>query len=98
VPIEAPQAFLLCPLGTPGRPSAAVAIDANDPVFDVLVEALSAADVPPTPGAVCPAYADLTQVVLAKTTNRVYQVSIPIDGCMHYQPEALDALRHARGA
>jgi hypothetical protein len=98
VPIEAAQAFLLCPLGTPGQQSNAVAIGPNDPVFDALVAALSAADVPPTSGAVCPAYADLTQVVLAKTTSRVYQVSIPIDGCMHYQRDALDALRRARGA
>lgn len=98
VPIEAAQAFLLCPLGTPGRPSKAVTVGANDPVFEVLVRALSAADVPPTSGAVCPAYADLSQVVLAKTTGRVYQVSIPTDACRHYQHDALDALNRARGA
>lgn len=97
VPIEAVQALLLCPLGTGGRPSKAVTVGTNDPVFEVLVRALSAADLPPTSGAVCPAYADLSQVVLAKASGRVYQVSIPSDACMHYQRDALDALSRARG-
>jgi len=98
VPIRSVQAFLLCPLGAPGQPSKAVTVGANDPVFESLVRALSAADIPPTRGAACPAYADLTQRVLAKTAGRVYEVSIPADACMHYQHDALDALNRARGA
>ena len=96
VPIGAVQAFLLCPLGTPGQPSNAVTVGATDADFEVLIRALSAADIPPTIGAVCPAYADLSQVVLAKTNDRTYQVSIPTDGCRHYQRDALDALNRAR--
>ena len=96
VAIGGVQAFLLCPLGSPGQPSKAVTVGANDPAFAALVHALSAADVPPTQGAVCPAYADLTQVVLAKTAVHVYEVSIPADACRHYQHDALDALNRAR--
>jgi hypothetical protein len=97
VPIEAVQAFLLCPLGVPGQSSKAVTVRVTDPVFEVLVRALSLADVPPTSGAVCPAYADLSQVVLAKTSGSMFQVSIPTDACKHYQRDALDALGRARG-
>ena len=97
VPIVGAQAFLLCPLGAPGQPSKAVTVRVSDPAFAALVRALSAADIPATPGTVCAAYADLTQLVLAKTNGRVYQVSIPTDGCKHYQRNALDALRRARG-
>jgi len=50
-----------------------------------------------TPAFECAAYADLSQVVLAKTAGRDYQVSIPTDACRHYQREALDALHRARG-
>jgi hypothetical protein len=98
VPIEGVHAFLLCPLGAPGQSSKTVTVGAKDPAFEVLVRALSAADLPPTRGAVCPAYADLSQLVLAKTTGGAYQVSIPTDACMHYQHAALDALSRARGA
>jgi hypothetical protein len=97
VPIEGVEAFLLCPLGTPGQPSEAVSIRPNDPVFAVLVRALSASDLPSISGTVCPAYADLTQVVLARTTGGAYRVSIPTDACRHYQRDALDALNRARG-
>jgi hypothetical protein len=98
IPIEAAQAFLLCPLAMPGRSSKAVTVAANQPLFEVLVSALSAADTPPTPGTACPAYADLPQLVLAKTgAEGAFQVSIPTDGCGHYQRGALDALNRARG-
>ena len=97
VPIEGVQAFRLCPLGAPGSQSTAVTVGANDPAFAGLVRALSAADEPATIGAVCAAYADQPQVVLAKTAGRDYQVTIPTDGCRHYQREALDALNRARG-
>jgi hypothetical protein len=95
-PIEAPEALLLCPLGMPGQPSNAVTVAATQPVFHALVAALSRAHEPST-GAVCPAYADLMQVVLAKNRSGAYQVSIPTDGCGHYQRDALDALSRARG-
>ncbi len=98
VPIEGARALLLCPLGLPGQPSAAVTVGVNQPRFEELIRALSAADEAPTKGAVCPLYADLPQFVLAEAGARAYQVSIPTDGCGHYQHRALDALSHARGS
>lgn len=95
-PIGAAQALLLCPLSMPGLSSKAVTVTASQPLFKALSAALSAADEPPT-GSPCPAYADLPQFVLAKTRDRVYQVSIPTDACRHYQRGALDALNRARG-
>jgi hypothetical protein len=96
IPIEGVQALLLCPTSAPGRSLKTVKVGANQPSFEVLVSALSAADEPPTSGAVCPAYADLLQYVLAKTRTGEYQVSIPTDACGHYQRGALDALNDAR--
>jgi hypothetical protein len=93
--IDAPQTFLLCPLGAPNEISGSVTVGAGVPAFDALVSALARPDVPPT-GGVCPAYADLTQVVLAKTGAGVYRVSIPVDGCGHYERPALAALEAAR--
>jgi hypothetical protein len=81
----------------PGQPSKSVTIPAGRPAFDSLVSALSHADEPaPGPGTVCAAYADLTQIVLARTGSGVYQVSIPVDGCAHYERAALTALQAAR--
>jgi len=94
--IDAPEALLLCPLGMPGQPSNAVTVPATQAIFPALVAALSRAHEPST-GAVCPAYADLMQVVLAKTRSGTFQVSIPTDGCGHYQRVALDTLNRARG-
>jgi hypothetical protein len=97
--IDAPQAFLLCALDIPGQPSTNVTVAAGGPAFDSLVSALSRADEPaPGPGTVCALYADMIQVVLAKTTAGVYQVSIPVDGCGHYERPALTALQAARAA
>ncbi len=96
-PIGTPRTFLLCALGMPGQPSKNVTIAAGAPTFAPLVSALSAADAPaPGPGTVCAAYADLPQVVLARTDAGVYQVSIPVDGCGHYLGSALTALQDAR--
>ena len=94
-PIGPTEALLLCPLGFPGQPSSAVTVTATQPAFHQLIVALSWAHERAS-GAVCPAYADLTQVVLAKTHAGVYQVSIPTDGCGHYQQGALEALNRAR--
>jgi len=71
-------------------------ITAKETAFAPLISALSRPDEPKT-GAVCPAYADLSQLVLARTDESSYQVSIPTDGCGHYQRPALDALNRARG-
>jgi hypothetical protein len=98
-PIGTPRAFLLCALEMPGQPSRNITVDAGGSVFDSLVSALSPADEPaPGPGTVCALYADLVQVVLAKTDAGVFQVSIPVDGCGHYQRSALTALQAARAA
>jgi hypothetical protein len=97
--IDAPQTFLLCALDMPGQPSENITVAAGRPAFDALVSALSRADEPaPGPGTVCALYADLAQVVLAKTGAGVYQVSIPVDGCGHYERSALTALQAARAA
>ncbi len=96
-PIDTPQTFLLCALDMPGQPSKPVEVAAGRPAFDSLLSALSRADEPaPGPGTVCALYADVTQVVLAKTGAGVYQVSIPVDGCGHYERSALTALQAAR--
>ena len=97
IPIDAVQTLLLCPTSMPGLSANAVTLGADRPIFKTLIAALSAADEPPTRGAVCPLYADLLQVVVAKTSGGVYQVSIPTDACNHYQRDALDALNRARG-
>ncbi len=96
-PISTPQTFLLCALVMPGQASKNVTVAAGGSAFDSLVSALSRADEPaPGPGTVCAAFADLSQVVLAKSGAGVYQVSIPTDGCGHYERSALTALRDAR--
>lgn len=94
-PIPAPQLLLLCPLGTPGVRSRAVTVVATQPLFAILITALSAPDETRTTGA-CPEYADLPQNVLARTSDGAYQLSIPTDECGHYQRRALDALNRAR--
>ena len=94
-PISTPQTLLLCPLGFPGQASSAVTVTPTQPIFRALIAALSRVHEPAS-GAVCPAYADLMQDVLAKTRDGVYQVSIPTDGCGHYQRGALEALNRAR--
>ncbi len=98
VPIEGARALLLCPLGLPGQPSPALTVKVDQPRFAALIRALSAADEAPTKGAVCPLYADLPQFVLAEAGALAYQVSIPTDGCGHYQHGTLDALSRARGS
>jgi hypothetical protein len=98
-PIDTPQTLLLCALVMPGQPSKNVTVTAGGAAFDSLVSALSRPDEPaPSPGTVCAAYADLTQVVLARTGAGVFQVSIPVDGCAHYERTALTALQAARAA
>jgi hypothetical protein len=93
--ISAPQQLLLCPLGLPDEQSSPVRIVAGQQRFELLVSVLSRPDDPKT-GAVCPAYADLPQVVLVKTGKHSYRIVIPTDGCGHYQRPALDALNRAR--
>jgi hypothetical protein len=94
-PIVGVQALLLCPLNTPGVPTKAVTITNRHPQFATLLAALSVPDEPLTTGA-CPAFADLPQVVLARTPHGAYQLSIPVDACHHYQQRALESLNRAR--
>jgi hypothetical protein len=93
--IVAVQTLLLCPLRAPGAPAKAVTISKQQAQFASLLAALSVPDEASTT-APCPAYADLPQFVLAKTSQRAYQVSIPVDACRHYQKHALEALDRAR--
>jgi hypothetical protein len=96
-PIVAVQALRLCPLDAPDGAARAVTVTRGEPGFESLVDALSRPDEPPTAGA-CPEYADVPQVVLARTDDGVYSVAIPTDACRHYQRAALDALDRARGS
>jgi hypothetical protein len=93
--IPAPRVLLLCPLDAPGVRSKAVTVVGTQPLFTTLITALSVPDETRT-GATCPAYADLPQNVLAKTSGGAYLLSIPTDECGHYQRRALDALNRAR--
>ncbi len=93
--IVAVQVVLLCPLHVPGLPAKAITISKSQPQFAPLLAGLSVPDESSTSGP-CPAYADLPQFVLARTTHGAYQVSIPVDACHHYQQRALQALDHAR--
>jgi hypothetical protein len=96
-PIDSAEAIRLCPIGIPGGGTATVTLTAGQPAFAPLIAALSVPDQPPT-GAVCPAYADALQSVLAKSGATVFAVKVPIDGCNHYLRSALDLLTRARGA
>jgi len=89
------QRLLLCPLNEPGVSGRTVAISPRQPQFASLVAALSVPDEPSTTGA-CPAYADIPQIVLAQTMHGLYEVSIPVDACHHYQRPVLEALNRAR--
>ena len=91
------RTLLLCPLNTPGVSGKAATISTHQPKFATLLAALSVPDEPSTTGA-CPAYGDLPQFVLAKTSNGVYEVSIPVDACRHYQRPVLEALNEARAS
>jgi hypothetical protein len=93
--IVEPQALRLCPLDAPVVTARAVTVTRGEPGFEPLVDALSRPDEAPTTGA-CPEYADVPQVVLARTDDAVYAVAIPTDACGHYQSVVLDALRRAR--
>jgi hypothetical protein len=94
-PIVEAQALRLCPLDAPDEPARTVTVTRDEPGFAPLVDALSLPDEAPTTGA-CPEYADVPQVVLARTDGAVYAVAIPSDACGHYQRVVLDALRRAR--
>jgi hypothetical protein len=96
-PIGQPRALLLCPLSVPGPTGRPVRVTPQQAQFAALIDALSAPDVPLTTGA-CPAYADVPQFVLASSPRGVFEVSIPVDACHHYQQAALDALSRARKA
>ena len=96
VPVRVPAgdvtAFTLCPMSSSHYPTA-VRVVAGNVHFRALLEALTAADAPRS-NAMCPMYADVTQVILARTRTGVVRVRIPIDGCGHYQH--VDVLMAAR--
>ena len=89
--------FVICPqmiVSSTVRPS--VVIAASDAVhFGALVQALSAADLPSQPGQACPMYADLPQVVFARSAPRIWLLHLPVDSCHHYQAAVLAAIRAA---
>lgn len=94
VPAADVGAVRLCALPALGGP--AVTVRPDDPRWDQLLGALSADDVPPDPGAVCPAYANVEQRVVADSTRGPLVVHIPVDGCHHYQRDALTILTAIR--
>lgn len=94
VPAADVTAVRLCP--RPPVDARAVTLRADDPRWDRLLAALSAADVPPEPGQVCPAYADLEQRVVADSARGPLRVHIPVDGCRHYQRAVVGLLAAIR--
>jgi hypothetical protein len=92
VPARDVTEFLLCPMPSPQR-STAVTVIAGTVHFGPLLAALTAPDLPRSTG-VCPMYADAVQVILARTQSGVMRVTIPVDGCGHYQH--VDVLMAAR--
>ena len=84
--------LVLCLISSSHYPTA-VRVVVGNVHFRALLEALTAADAPRS-NAMCPLYADVTQVILARTRTGVVRVRIPIDGCGHYQH--VDVLMAAR--
>jgi hypothetical protein len=83
VPARDVTEFLLCPMPSLQH-STAVTVVAGTVHFGPLLAALTAADLPRSTR-VCPMYADGVQVILASTQSGVMRVTIPVDGCGHYQ-------------
>jgi hypothetical protein len=95
LPASAVQAFLLCPLRLPTGSGKAVLVPRSAPGFPGLLALLSSPDQPRTKQ-LCPMYADMPQVILARTADGAYVVHIPVDACGHYwHPEVLGRLRQA---
>jgi hypothetical protein len=94
VPAGDVSAFTLCPMSSSHYPTT-VRVVAGNVHFRALLEALTAADAPRSNG-MCPLYADVTQVILARTRTGVVRARIPIDGCGHYQH--VDVLMAARAS
>jgi hypothetical protein len=83
VPAGEVTEFLLCPMPSP-QPSRAVRVVPDNAHFAPLLGALTAADATRSTG-ICPMYADVVQVILARTRTVVLRARIPVDGCGHYQ-------------
>jgi hypothetical protein len=92
VPARDVTEFLLCPMPS-ARRSTAVTVSASTVAFGPLLAALTAPDLPRSTR-VCPMYADAVRVILARTRSAVMRVTIPVDGCGHYQH--VDVLMAAR--
>jgi hypothetical protein len=88
--------LVLCALPT-SRSRTTVILRPGDSAFAPLVTALAEPDAAKSTGP-CPEYADLTQLIFATTTAGRVLVHIPVDGCDHYEGDALKALNQARGA
>jgi hypothetical protein len=92
VPARDVTEFLLCTMPS-ARRSTAVTVSASTVRFGPLLAALTAPDLPRSTR-VCPMYADAVWVILARTRSGVMRVTIPVDGCGHYQH--VDVLMAAR--
>lgn len=85
----------VCALPAPApfnRPAHAVTLAAGDQKFAALVQALALPDASPTPGQMCPEYAELRPPILAATGSVAFRVAVPVDGCDHTLPAVGAAL------
>jgi hypothetical protein len=89
-PVVGATALRVCVTG--GTP---VTVRAGQPIFEPLLAALARPDTKVSHG--CPLYADVPQILVAQTPVGDFRVSMPVDGCGHYQAEVRNAVSAARG-
>lgn len=85
----------VCALAAPSpfnRPPHPISLARSTTGFAALLRALSLPDASPTPGQMCPAYAELRPAILARTGSQAMLVHEPVDGCDHALPAVSAAL------
>ncbi len=94
-PLRLPvQRFVVCPFATERFALTPKLVRVGQPAFRGLASALAESSEPTTNQA-CPLYEEAPREVFAVTSNGVYWVRIPTDGCGHYLPDATAAILHA---
>jgi hypothetical protein len=95
-PIGRTQALLVCPWAATGPGSKTVIVTAGQPQFNSLIAAISAPDAPPNKQA-CRILTVIPFLVLARSDDRSYWVSIPVDGCKITQRGAAEEIMRVYG-